>query len=137
MKKTILNITLTFCLVSFTMLSCKKTYDCPTLSLNFADPCMTASGQNGKVDSNCNCIVSATGGGTTNYDCPSIFKNYGDICTKNGQSGKIDSTCNCSVSSSGGGSTKYDCPSIFKNYGDSCLRTNGTYGIIDSLCTCR
>jgi len=136
MEKKILKTTLAFSVFAFLVLSCKKTFDCPTLSLNYGDPCKNSAGQSGIVDSSCTCYVKSTsgGGGTTTYSCPTIMKNYGDSCILNGKSGFIDSSCNCKVSSSGGG-IKYDCPSIMKNYGDPCVK-NGQTGAIDSSCTC-
>lgn len=137
MERKILKTTLTLSVLAFIVLSCKKTYDCPSLSLNFGDPCKNSAGQSGTVDSNCNCYVktSSGSGGTTTYNCPIIKKNYGDSCVLNGKGGFIDSSCNCKVSSSGGGGTKYECPSIMKNYGDPCVK-NGQTGKIDSNCTC-
>jgi hypothetical protein len=109
--------------VGFFIYSCTKTDYCPSLGLNYGDPCKTISGKNGVVDSNCVCF---TGIDTTSNNNGGSGSNKG-----------VDSTSN---NNGGSGSTvtvRKNCPSLGLYVGDSCKKSNNTYGVVDSTCFCK
>ncbi len=134
---------------------CKQ---CPTLNANTGDDCTTAAGEDGFVNSDCeceglapvidcaslnlnigdNCIVdSLLVDGTVTDDCeckqcPTLNANTGDDCTTAaGEDGFVNSDCECQSLS-----PSYDCPSLFLNIGDICYNAQGDLGTVDSNCDC-
>jgi hypothetical protein len=125
--------------VGFFVYSCTKTDYCPSLGLNYGDPCKTISGKNGVVDSNCVCF---TGIDTTSNNNGGSGSNKGVDSTSNNNGGSgsnkgVDSTSN---NNGGSGSTvtvRKNCPSLGLYVGDSCKKSNNTYGVVDSTCFCK
>jgi hypothetical protein len=107
---------------------CEDEYDCPNLEANIGYDCITANGNEGFVNENCECQEY-----DNQFDCPDLQANYGDDCeTGSGTIGFINEDCECQENDN-----QFDCPDLQANYGDDCETGSGTIGFINEDCECQ